>query len=130
MKPAIATIIGVVVAAVAIWVFEFLGHLIVPIGEKINVTSAEDLKLIMFKIPMKALIAVILAHGLGLFAGLFAAYKVEPTTKVPLFGVTGVILLFTVVNLVMIPHPLWFTIADIAIIILAAIAFIGTRKKA
>lgn len=130
MKPVIATIVGIVVAGVAVWVFELLGHLIVPIGKEINISSPEEIREIMFKIPVKSLIAVVVAHGLGLLAGLFTAHKIDGSTKMPLYAVTGIMLLFTVINLVMIPHPIWFTIADIAIMIVMAIAFIGTRKKA
>ena len=130
MKTFIAAIVGIISAGIAIWVFEFLGHLIVPIKLKIDPTDQEQLKLIMYQIPFKAMLAVLIAHILGVVVGLIVGRMIDRSTRGHLFGISGILLLFTVINLVAIPHPTWFLIADIMGVVLVSAIYIGTRKKA
>jgi hypothetical protein len=130
MRTFIAAIVGIVSAGIAIWIFEFLGHLMFPVKLNFNPKNPEELKLIMYSIPFKSMVAVIVAHVLGILVGLIIAYKIDKTTKAHLFGVSGILLLFSVVNLIAIPHPTWFLIADIMGVVLVSALFIGTRKKA
>lgn len=129
MKLFLATVLGILAAGISIWVFELLGHMLFPIPFKIQMDDLEAFKAAMFKIPFKSLLAVVIAHGLGLLIGLFAARKVDSSTTAPMYGVASFIMLFTVINLLMIPHPIWFTLADIGIILLTTIAYISTRPK-
>jgi hypothetical protein len=130
MRTFIAAIVGIISAGVAIWIFEFLGHLLFPVKLNFNPKNPEELKLIMYSIPFKSMVAVIVAHVLGILVGLIVAYKIDKTTKAHLYGVSGILLLFSVINLIAIPHPTWFLIADIMGVVLVSALFIGTRKKA
>lgn len=130
MRSFLAALAGIVSAGVAIWLFEFLGHLLFPIGDlNIDPTDMDAIKQIMFQIPTGALVAVILAHALGLFVGLIVARIIDKSSLAALFGVAGIITLMTLINLLIIPHPTWFLIADLAGVLIVATWFIASRKK-
>lgn len=129
MKLFLATVLGILAAGISIWALELLGHVVFPVPFEINVNDLESFKALMFKIPVQSLLAVIFAHGIGVWIGMFVARMVDKTTHAPMYGVSSFIMLFTVINLLMIPHPTWFTIADIGIILFATIAYVATRKK-
>lgn len=129
MKLFIATVLGILAAGLGIWVLELLGHMLFPIPFEIQVDDIEAFKAAMYKIPFTSLMAVVLAHGVGVWIGMFVARMVDKTSHAPMYGVSSFIMLFTVINLLMIPHPTWFTIADIGIIIFATITYVATRKK-
>lgn len=131
MRSFLAALAGIVSAGVAIWLFEFLGHVLFPIWDlNINPNDLDSLKQIMFQIPTGALIAVIVAHALGLLVGLVVARIIDKNSLGPLFGVAGIITLMTLINLLIIPHPTWFLIADLAGVLIVATWFIASRKKA
>lgn len=130
MRSFLAAVAGIVSAGIAIWLFEFLGHVIFPLQIEIDPTDMESIREMMFKIPITNLVAVILAHGIGLIVGLFIARIIDKKTSGPLYGVAGIIFLMTLINLLLIPHPMWFMIADLGVILIVAFAFIATRKKA
>ncbi len=133
MRSFLAALAGIVSGGVAIWIFESLGHTIFPIDLAalgIDTSDLGELRTMMYKIPIENLISVVLAHGLGLLAGLFVAQLIEKKSLGPLFGVSGIIFSMTLINVLLIPHPVWFMIADLGVILILSFTFIATRKKA
>ena len=62
-------------------------------------------------LPVGALAAVVAGWWLGTFAGVWAAVVVAAQRPRLHAGIViGVLLLATVANLVMLPHPLWMTV--------------------
>ena len=86
------------------------------------------MKLLMFKIPVKSMIAVILAHVLGIIVGMYAATFVEKESFTPLYIVGGLLMLGSVLNLVAIPHPKWFAVTDILVSMIGIYGFLMFRK--
>lgn len=133
MRSFLAALAGIVSGGVAIWTFESLGHMIFPVDLAalgIDRSNLGELRNIMYKIPTENLISVVLAHGLGLLVGLFIARLIERKSLGPLFGVSGMLFLMTLINILLIPHPAWFMFADLGVILILSFAFIATRKKA
>ncbi|NNC44988.1 MAG: hypothetical protein HKN99_03815 [Winogradskyella sp.] len=118
MKKVLATVVGLVAAAAVILVFEFLGEMFFPLPEQIDITDVDSIKANMDKIPTGSLVFVIMAHFLGILAGMVVTTYVSKETLVPVLVVGGILLLATLINLFVLPHPIWFTIADILAVIL------------
>ncbi len=130
MKTFLATIIGIVVAIAATKGLEILGHNIFPVKLDIDPNNIEELKLIMFKIPVYLLVVIVFAHTLGLFLGFIVSRLIERKSILPLYYISGLMILLAVINLILIKHPTWFIISDLLALLLVSIAYIGTRKKA
>lgn len=113
MKKVLATLVGLVAAAAVILVFEFLGEMFFPLPEQIDITDIDSIKTNIELIPLGSLIFVILAHFLGILAGMVVTTYVSRETLVPGFVVGGIIIIATLINLFVLPHPTWFLISDI-----------------
>jgi hypothetical protein len=75
----------------------------------------------MASIPVGALITVSIGHGLSVLAGAFVINRIEASAMVGMLILFVLILVSTIMNLVALPHPLWFMITDIALVILGGL---------
>ncbi len=73
------------------------------------------------------LVMIFLAHVVGLFSGLLVARKIEKESSMPLFFVSLSTIVGALVNIAMVPHPIWFSLMDP--IGLLTIAFLVYRWK-
>lgn len=113
MKNVLATIVGFIVASATVYVFETLiGHNLFPLPEGANPMDMEWIKNNMDQIPMGSKIFVIIAHFVGIIAGMFVAAKISKTSMVPTYIVGVLMLLATAFNIVMLPKELWFSLSD------------------
>lgn len=129
MKTFLAAIAGLVIGGVMIWALEALGHQLFPIPFKIDPKNLEDLKNLMFKIPVESMIAIIVAHVVGVFTGLAVAKTIQKNSMIPIYIVGGLFLLSTGLNLMVIPHPVWFTIADVCGVLIVSLLFVRSMNK-
>ncbi|MBK9564085.1 MAG: hypothetical protein IPO37_02450 [Saprospiraceae bacterium] len=117
MSPTVKNIIvfigALVAGGVVVFGLESLSHQIFPLPADINPTDIESLKSIMQNVPAGSLALVILAHAVGAMVsgwviGHFAAssHRLLALAMGFLWTISGV------ANLMMIPHPVWFSIAD------------------
>lgn len=116
-----AGIAGVLIAMGLVWIIEMIGHSFYPPPPDIDFSDPDSVRAYTSGLPMGAFLSVGSAWFLGTLGGVFAACRIG-TAKPVIFAmvVGGLMLLATAANLVMIPHPLWFSITGIAGIILAA----------
>lgn len=129
MKTFLATFVGVIVAMILMMGIQMLGHTLFPVPFEVNPNEPEKMVENMHLIPLGALIVVIMAHGLGLLGGLITARMIDKKTTFPVYIIVGFLMLGTVANLAMIPHPVWFAIADVTVMILVALPFILRKRK-
>ena len=110
-----AGVVGVLVAFGVVWLVEKLGHSVYPPPPDIDFSDSESIGTYIKTLPLGALLFVASAWFLGTISGTFAACRIG-TTKPQIYAmvVTGLMLLATAANLIMIPHPLWFSILGIA----------------
>jgi hypothetical protein len=109
-----AGVLGVIVAFATVWVVEKIGHAVYPIPEGLDFADAEAMQEYIATLPLGALLFVALAWFLGSAIGTCAACAAG--TARPLnfaLVVGGLVFIATAVNLVMIPHPIWFSILGI-----------------
>lgn len=126
MKNVLATIVGFVVASLTVYLFEsVIGHNLFPLPEGANPMDIEWIKNNMDQIPNGAKIFVVIAHFIGIIAGMFVAGLISKTSMVPAFIVGALILAATFFNIIMLPKELWFTISDGVLVLIGFL--IGKR---
>ena len=114
---------GLVVAFVVVIVLEIIGHTIYPPPPGIDLHDPEAMKTIIDKLPRGALIFVLVAWGLGTFAGsLTAALLARRAHSVHAAIVGGIQFLAGWVTMVMIPHPDWFFFTAVALFPIASVS--------
>lgn len=128
MRSFLATLTGIICGVFSIKLFEAIGQKLLPVKIPLDPSNLAEVKQFMFNLPVKVLITIILAHVLGLLTGMLVVRLIEKSTRTPLFIVSGMILLLAVLNLLYLPHPLWFILADLGLIMIVSFAYIQTRK--
>jgi hypothetical protein len=119
MKNVLATITGFIVASLVVYLIEQLGWNFFPLPDSIDPMDAESLKQNIDLIPKGSMIFVIIAHAIGAFSGMTLAGFISKKSLIPSYIVGGLMILATIVNLVMIPSPIWFIVLDLLGVILA-----------
>jgi hypothetical protein len=117
----LAAIAGIATAFITIFVIEMIGMRLFPVEQRIRPENYEQLKLMMVSIPVGALITVSIGHGLSVLAGAFVINRIEASAMVGMLILFVLILVSTIMNLVALPHPLWFMITDITLVILGGL---------
>ena len=119
-----AGVAGVVVAGLLVWLVEMIGHSVYPPPADLDFADADAMRAYIDTLPIGALLFVAVAWFIGTLGGTYAACRIG-TAKPMIFAlvVGGLMLLATIFNLAMIPHPLWF--AALGIVGIAVGAWLG-----
>jgi hypothetical protein len=121
-----AVVLGVLMAVILIIAIEELGHAVYPPPDDLDITNKDALQVYIMDAPIAALLFVMAAWLVATLAGgLLACFIARETPLVYAAIVGGLVLLGTIINLLSIAHPLWFTITSIPAII--ATTFITGR---
>ncbi len=116
-----AGVAGVVVAGLLVWLVEMLGHSVYPPPPDLDFADADAMRAYVATLPVGAFLFVGGAWFVATLAGTFTACRIGTAKPIIFAGVVGgLMLVATAVNLVMIAHPLWFSILAVAGIIVAA----------
>lgn len=126
MKLFYATFAGVIAAFISMMFLEGLGHSMFPIPFEIDSKNIGAIASKLHLIPVQMYISVVVAHGLGLLIGLLIAKAIDKTSRISLYIIAGFFLIGTIANLTMIPHPMWFAVADVAMV--ALVGFLMIRR--
>ncbi len=130
MKNVLATIVGFIVASVTVYIFESLiGHNLFPLPEGANPMDMEWIKNNMDQIPIGSKVFVVIAHFVGIIAGMFIAGKISKTSMIPAYIVGGLMLAATFFNIAMLPKELWFTLSDGILVIIGFLVGKSLAKK-
>ncbi len=118
-----AGVAGVVVAFAVVALVEYIGHMVYPPPADIDTHDLEAMAQLVTELPMGAFLFVLAAWASGALAGSIVAGRIigQPTVLYTI-GVTGIVTLASIMNLIAIPHPTWFSISAIALLILAGVA--------
>jgi hypothetical protein len=121
MKRIIAILSGCILAVFVIFISEAASHQFNPPPEGIDFNNPEELKKIMQDIPFIALFMVQIGAFLGSLAGgMVASAVMKSNDKLPALGVGSVLTVLSLINLMMIPHPLWFTLSGLVVYVAGA----------
>ena len=125
VRAVIAVIAGVVAAFAAILVVEAIGALAAPAGSAPKLTDEAAMRAYLATLPLSAYAFVLAAYLVGSAVGGIVAGRIVGSRASRTVWVVGALVLAaTVANLVMIPHPAWFSIAAVAAIV-AGVAIAG-----
>jgi hypothetical protein len=126
VRKIVAVIAGLAVAFLVIVVVEMICHAIYPLPQDVNPLDPQSLKSAMAGMPVGALVGVVLAWILGALAGSFTAAKIAGSGGLlPGLGVGIFLLLASVLNMAVLPHPVWVWAA--ALILIPTASVLGTR---
>ena len=123
-----AGVAGVVIAVALVWLVEKIGHAVYPPPADLDFSDAEAMKAYIAALPLGALLFVAAAWFIGTLCGTCAACAIG-TVKPMIFAmvVGGLMLVATIVNLAMIPHPMWLSALGIVGVLIGA--WLGTMCK-
>ncbi len=124
----VAGVVGVTVASVLVWVVQKIGHTVYPPPTDLNLADAEALKDYVASLPVGALLFVAAAWFVGATAGTCAACAIGTAKPMYLAVVVGgFVFIAASANLVMIPHPIWFSVLGLVGVLVGA--GLGTMCK-
>ena len=118
----IAVIIGIIVAGVVIFSVQQVNERLFPLPDGLTIEDREGMIAHIKTLPTLAFIIVLLSYLLGTIAGCFVALKIASSHFLPIcLIVAGFLLIMSIINLITIPHPLWFSLVNLAIYIPTAL---------
>lgn len=106
LRKILAVVAGVVTCVLVVFVVEAIGHLVYPPPPGVDLHDPEAVKSLISTLPAGALLFVVLAWVLGAFAGGAVAGLIG-RSLVPAILIGAIELLFGIMTMVMIPHPVW-----------------------
>lgn len=116
-----AGIAGVLIAGTLVWLVEMAGHAVYPPPANLDFSDAEATRAYISALPLGAFLFVGGGWFVGALGGTFAACKIgRAKPEIYALVVGGFMLAATIANLVMIPHPLWFSITGVLVVVIAA----------
>ncbi len=121
-----ALIAGIVTAFASIYLIEMLGHTLYPPPPDLDFSNPEAIRPYIATLPIIALLFPMFGWFIGAFAGSLVANFCGDAKPYVFAGIVGgLVLAATIANLIMIPHPLWFSIT--ALIGIVASAWLANR---
>ena len=121
IRNAAAIVVGIVTAFGLIWLIELLGHTIYPPPADLDFSDTEAIRPYIATLPVIALLFPMFAWFIGTFAGSLVGCYIGEARPLLFVGVVGgLVLAATIANLIVIPHPLWFSIISILGIVASA----------
>ncbi len=127
VKNILAVIAGIIAGGALNMGIIMISGSIIPPPEGADITTMEGLKASMHLMEPKHFLMPFLAHAFGTFLGALIAALIVPAQKVKLAMIVGGwFLLGGIVNILMLPSPLWFTFTDL-IGAYIPMAYLGTK---
>lgn len=115
IRNSLAIIIGIVLGSIVNMAIITVSGSIIPPPNGADVTTMEGLKLSLPLFEPKHFILPFLAHALGTFSGALIAAIIAATHKIKFAMAIGIFFLIGgIVNIYLLPSPIWFSILDLA----------------
>jgi hypothetical protein len=110
----IAILAGIILAMVTITVVQMLGHQIYESPAGLDLNDKAAIAAYMEKMPIGAMLMVLLAYMAGAFLGGLLAARLAPRKPIlHAMIIGGVLLIAGIANFIMLPHPVWFFIVSV-----------------
>jgi hypothetical protein len=121
VRSILAVVVGMLVAFVLIALVQMIGMRVYPPPPGVDATNLESMKAAVAKVPLGALLFVLLSYTVGSVAGGWVAARFAPKGRMRHAMILAAILFGAgLMNLMTIPHPAWFWVASSAIYWLGA----------
>lgn len=114
VKNILAVVLGIIIGSIVNMGIIMISGSIIPPPQDADITTMEGLKSTMHLFEPKHFVFPFLAHALGTFIGAIVAATIAATHKTKFALAIGVFFLIGgVVNVIMLPSPIWFSILDL-----------------
>lgn len=111
----LAVVAGIIIGGAVNMGIILISSSIIPPPEGADITTMEGLKASMHLMQPKHFIMPFLAHALGTLVGAYIAATIAVNHKLKFaVAIGGWFLLGGIVNIFMLPSPIWFTVVDLA----------------
>jgi len=124
---------GFIAGFVAVGLIELIAIWLYPLPRGFDPNDLEAMEQHIASLPAGAFALVLIAHAIGAFlAGLVCCAIAMRLWWPGVLALGGVFIAAGIMNIVQIPHPLWFGVVDLALYVPAAIAggALGARLTA
>lgn len=109
----LAVLAGIISGCIVVFSIQAISHQLYPVPEGLDFNSAEAAKLFIASLPIGAFLMILLSYLTGSLVSGFVAALLVPEKKIPTALITGTIFfIFGILNILMIPHPVWFAITS------------------
>jgi hypothetical protein len=123
MNRVLAVPAGLMAGWIVFIIVETITHRVYPPPPGFDPGNAEHLKAFVDGLPVAALLLLLLGCAVGAFAGGLVAARIHvPPSRRPGWFVGGILTLGGILNLTMVPHPMWFTVVTILVFLPLALA--------
>jgi hypothetical protein len=121
LRDILAGIAGVVIAVLIVFLADQLSHMMYPMPANIDARDAEALGGYIATLPIGAFLMIVGGWVIATFVGAVVADRIG-TAKTWIYPtvVGGFIFAATTANLIVIPHPHWFTAVSLIAILVSA----------
>jgi hypothetical protein len=123
----VLAVVGGAVAAVAVVALsDMVVGRVYPLPSALELSNADTARAAIAAVPLVALLLLVFGWGLAGGIGAFVAVRLAPEHRMAVgLVVAGLLVLATVANLAMIPHPLWMWPASL--ILIPVLGWTGAR---
>ncbi len=123
MKNTLAVIAGLIVSIIIFSLFEYLSNMIHPFPKDLDMANETAMKEYVSTLPSSALLIILAGYAIGSFVAGLVIGSVSKSSENKLPFIAGSILtIAAIINLAMIPHPIWFMIINLLLYIPLTIA--------
>ena len=130
LRKILAVVGGYILGAICIYLVQMLGHSIYPLPEGMDPYDTKAFSEYVKTAPFMAIFMVIIAYGVGMVVAGYASTKIAGDNKNTYAIICGVIyLICTIINLFLIPSPVWFMVAAILVCYFVMIGYRLAAKK-
>jgi hypothetical protein len=121
LRDILACIVGVVIAVLIVFLADELTHMMYPMPAGLDASDTEDLRDYIATLPLGAFLMLMGGWVVATFVGAVVADRIG-TAKAWIYptAVGGFVFAATTANLILIPHPHWFTAVSLAAILVSA----------
>ncbi len=121
LRDILAGIVGVVIAILIVFLAEELSHMMYPMPASLDPGNTADLRDYIATLPLGAFLMLMGGWVVATFVGAVVADRIG-TAKAWIYPtlVGGFMFAATTANLILIPHPHWFTAVSLAAILVSA----------
>lgn len=112
----LAVILGVIAMSICVGAVEWIGHQRYPLPAGIDFKDPETLKGFIAQRPVAALLFVLAGWTLGSLVGGYIAARISRLHKRGAALSIGIVMvLLVIMNMLMIPHPLWMSVLGVTL---------------
>lgn len=120
-----AGLAGVLIAMLSVWLIQKIGHAVYPPPADLDFTDMAAARAYIETLPIGALLFVVASYFVGTAAGTCAACAIGTMLpRVFAIFISCLMLVGTAMNVISIPHPVWFIILAVVAIVVGA--WLGT----